>query len=153
MQTQTQKYLRNRPITTNPKLPDLSGPSSFFGLAESQWNFSARLQCNVLDVQHVRNWWTRLHGRRAGWRRLVRILWCWWAFMLQHASTGHSPQLWTLPWLLFTPSQKWNQCILKQKWRNHSHTAQKVALIFVSLTLSARHKLTLQNHCIARLVF
>jgi len=44
----------------NLELPDLSRPSSFIWLAESERHFSVRLQCNVLDVEDI------LDGRSAG---------------------------------------------------------------------------------------
>ena len=84
----------------NLKLPNLSWSSSFFRFAESQWDFSVWLQCNVLDVQDVCYWRAGLYCCCSGWHRLVRILWSRWAFMLQHASTRHPPQLGPLSRLL-----------------------------------------------------
>jgi len=88
----------------NLKLPNLSRPSSFIWLAEGQWHFSVRLQCNVLDVENIFDWRsTGLHCSCTRSCRLVRVLWSRWTFMQKHACTWHPPQLRTLSWLLSMP--------------------------------------------------
>jgi len=82
MANNTIEIRQKRATAANPELPDLSWLASIVRLAKGQWNFAARLQCNVINVKDVlRRRSAGLCRRWTGQHGLVRVLWSRRAFM------------------------------------------------------------------------